>query len=35
MCIGPNVRFMPTIITQKFHLPIFSLSILPKIFGHQ
>ena len=35
MCIGPNVRFMPMIISQKFHLPSRSLSIRPKIFGHQ
>ena len=35
MCIGPNVMFMPMIMSQKFHLPIVSLSILPKIFGHQ
>ena len=35
MCIGPNVRFMPMHISQKFHHPSRSLSILPKIFGHQ
>ena len=35
MCIGPNVRFMPMTMNQKFHLPSVSLSILPNIFGHQ
>ncbi len=35
MCIGPNVRFIPMTISQKFHLPSFSLSILSKTFGHQ
>ena len=28
MCIGPKVRFMPMTISQKFHLPSFSLSML-------
>ena len=35
MCIGPNVRFMPMTISQKFHLPSFSLRHLPNTFGHQ
>ncbi len=35
MCIGPNVRLMPITISQKFHLPSLSLSMRPKIFGHQ
>jgi hypothetical protein len=35
MCIGPKVPFIPITINQKFHLPSFSLSIRPKIFGHQ
>jgi len=35
MCIGPNVRFMPTNISQKFHEPRRSFSILLKTFGHQ
>ena len=35
MCIGPNVRFSPMIINQKFHLPSFSLRHFPNTFGHQ
>ena len=35
MCIGPNVMFMPITISQKFHLPSFSLRHLAKTFGHQ
>ena len=35
MCIGPNVRFTPTTISQKFHLPSVSLSMRPQILGHQ
>jgi len=35
MCIGPNVMFMPMIISQKFHRPSSSLRHLPKTFGHQ
>jgi len=35
MCIGPNVMLRPTTIVQKLALPHFSLSCLPKIFGHQ
>ena len=35
MCIGPNVRFMPITISQKFHLPSFSERHLPNTFGHQ
>ena len=35
MCIGKNVRLNPMSINQKFHLPSVSLSIRPKIFGHQ
>ena len=35
MCMGPNVRFIPTTIVQKFHLPSFSDSMRPKTFGHQ
>ena len=35
MCIGPKVRLVPMTISQKFHLPNFSLSMRPKILGHQ
>ncbi len=35
MCMGPNVRFIPTRISQKCHDPSFSLSLYPKTFGHQ
>ncbi len=30
MCIGPNVRFMPMNMSQKFTLPHVSLSMLPE-----
>src|SRR4029078_1537119 len=35
MCIGKKVRLKPMSISQKFHLPRRSSSILPNAFGHQ
>ena len=33
--MGKNVRLKPISMVQKFHLPMRSLSIRPKILGHQ
>ena len=35
MCIGPNARLNPMIITQKWSFPRPSLSFRPNTFGHQ
>ena len=35
MCIGPKVMLKPMIISQKFHLPSFSLRRWPNTLGHQ